>query len=158
MSGVRRSWLAQATSSRRASKSRSIDSAIALNDPPICASSRAPSWGARVARSPAASWAEAARSRSSGFTIQRASSNAPTTAESAAADETARILASSCMWNITQPEARTPAEGEHDREQREPGELQADGRQQPEQKRRDDPDGDGAEREEDGDLGHGVNR
>ena len=62
------------------------------------------------------------------------------------------------MWNITQPEARTPAEGEDDREEREPGELEADGRQQPEQKRRDDPDGDGAEREEDRDLGHGVNR
>ena len=31
-SGVRRSWLAHATSSRRASKRRSIESAIALND------------------------------------------------------------------------------------------------------------------------------
>ena len=53
---------------------------------------------------------------------------------------------------------QNPAEGEDDREECEPGELQADGRQQPEQKRRDDPDGDGAEREEDRDLGHGVNR
>ena len=40
----------------------------------------------------------------------------------------------------------------------EPGELQADGRQQSEENGRDDPNGDGADREEDRDLGHGVNR
>jgi ABC-type sugar transport system permease subunit len=42
-SGVRRSWLAHATSSRRASKSRSRSAAIALKDEASAASSAGPS-------------------------------------------------------------------------------------------------------------------
>ena len=51
--GVRRSWLAAATSSRRASKRPSRFAAISLNDRPSSASSRGPLSGARAARSPA---------------------------------------------------------------------------------------------------------
>ena len=51
------------------------------------------------------------RSSSIGLTIQWATRSAPITAESADAAETARIFTSSCMWNITQPDARTAPSG-----------------------------------------------
>ena len=110
-SGARRSWLAQATSCRRASKRRSIDSAMPLNARPSSDSSRGPCSVARAPRSPAASSLEALRSRSIGLITHRPKSSAPTTADNAAADETARIFASSCMWNITHPDASTAASG-----------------------------------------------
>ena len=69
------------------------------------------SRGARAESSPSASLREAMRSSSIGLTIQWATSRAPITAERAEAAETARILTSSCMWNITQPEARTAPSG-----------------------------------------------
>src|SRR5207244_12433171 len=93
-SGVRRSWLAPATSWRRASNRRSIESAILLKAAASSTSSCGPRSAARAARSPPATTPETSRNRSSGPTIQRPSKSAPATAERAAADETARILAS----------------------------------------------------------------
>ena len=52
---MRRSWLAQATSSRRASKSCSMLSAIALNEVASCCDLGGAAVGARAPRSPAAS-------------------------------------------------------------------------------------------------------
>ena len=62
------------------------------------------------------------------------------------------------MWNMTQPEVSTPARGSTTARSASPASWRLDRGQQPQQQRRGDPDGDGAEREEDGDLGHGVNR
>ena len=47
---------------------------------------------------------------------------------------------------------------QQDREQREPGELEPDGRQLAQQERDDEPDGQRAQRDEDGELDHGENR
>ena len=75
--GVRRSWLAQATSWRRASKTSSTFAAISLNDAARSRARRSRRVDARALRSPPASWVEAARSCSIGITIQRATSSAP---------------------------------------------------------------------------------
>ena len=110
-SGVRRSWLAHATSSRRASKSRSRLSAISLNEAARSATSAGPDSGARTARSPPARRAEASRTRSTEPTIEWASTSPATIATVADAAETARIFTSSPMWKATQPDRRTEASG-----------------------------------------------
>ena len=112
-SGVRRSWLAHATSSRRASKRRSMLPAISLNDAASSASSRGPALGrARVEvaarRAPRTRrGAGPAGARSTGRGTRPA-----TTATVADAAATARIFTSSPMWNITQPESSTDGERE----------------------------------------------
>src|SRR5207302_1691636 len=109
--GARRSWLAQATSSRRASKSCSSPAAIALNESASSAISRAPPTGARVESSPAARDWEAAPTRRSDAVIARARTSAATTAAVADPAATARIFTSAPMWNITQPDSSTAASG-----------------------------------------------
>ena len=110
-SGVRRSWLAQATSSRRASKSRSRLAAISLNEAARSAISAGPDGGARTLRSPRARRPEASRTASIESTIERPSHRPARTATAAEAADTARIFLSSPMWNITQPDSRTTASG-----------------------------------------------
>ena len=110
--GVRRSWLAAATSSRRASKRPSRLAAISLNDRPSSASSRGPSSGARARRARrrrAAPKPAAAVRCCRAIEVPRASAAA--TAAEAAAAATARIFTSSPMWNITQPERSTARSG-----------------------------------------------
>jgi hypothetical protein len=109
--GVRRSWLAQATSSRRASKSAARREAISLKEAASWASSAGPSAGAVTARSPAASSIEAARRRSILRAIDRASSSAAPTEAKAAPVVTVRIFTSAPMWNMTQPDRSTAASG-----------------------------------------------
>ena len=53
---------------------------------------------------------------------------------------TARIFTSSPMWNITQPDASTAPEREQDREDREAGKLQPNGREQAKKGRECEPD------------------
>ena len=146
-SGVRRSWLAQATSSRRASKSRSIDSAIALNDPTHLRELAGAFLAARARRDRLRRASPRSRAAArAGRRIQRASRSAPTTAESAAAEETARILASSCMWNITQPEASTPPSGRTTASSASPASCSRTVGSSRSSERGGDPDGDRAER------------
>ena len=85
--------------------------AISLNARPSSASSRGPVTGARTPRSPAATCAEASRSRSMRVAIEAPSARLAATAADAAAAATARILTSSPMWNMTQPERSTTASG-----------------------------------------------
>ena len=110
-SGVRRSWLAHATSSRRASNRRSRLAAISLKDAARSATSAGPDSGARTLRSPAATCADASRTRSTEREIDRARTRPAITATVADPAETARILTSSPMWNATQPESSTDVSG-----------------------------------------------
>ena len=85
--------------------------AISLKDAESSAISRGPSSLARAVRSPRASLAADSRTRSSGRTTRSARKRPATTATAADAAETARILTSSPMWNITQPDSSTEASG-----------------------------------------------
>ena len=109
--GVRRSWLAQATSSRLASKSSERFDAISLNECESSASSAGPPSSARAERSPAASAADELRRWSSRWTMPWARKRPTSTAADADALATARILTSSPMWNMTQPERSTAPSG-----------------------------------------------
>ncbi len=111
-SGVRRSWLAQATSSRRASNRRSRLAAISLNEAARSATSAGPDSGARTLRSPAASLrgrVADALDRARDRPGEHQAGDRPRRSPSPA--ETARILTSSPMWNATQPESSTDASG-----------------------------------------------
>ena len=127
--GVRRSWLAQATSSRRASKSCSRFAAISLNDRAELGELGRPGFGrtcGQVAgreRAPRRPQTRSSGPRSSG---REAAPRAERRGADAAA--TARIFTSSPMWNITQPESRTAASGTPTASSRRPDELQAHGR------------------------------
>ena len=112
-SGVRRSWLAHATSSRRVSKSRWRLSPISLNDVARSASSVGPPLG--HARLEVAARELRRTRRGPGRSTPRSSArgtSAATTAVSADAAVTARIFTSSPMWNITQPESEHRPERE----------------------------------------------
>ena len=85
-------------------------------------------------------------------------SSAAASAVEADAAATARIFTSSCMWNITRPPQDHRRERQPHRQQREPRELQAHRRQQPQRQRERDPRGERAQRDDEGELGHGVNR
>ena len=157
--GVRRSWLAAATSSRRASKRLSRFAAIALNERPSSASSRGPPSGARRRGRRRRARAEADREDArSGARSTLPSTSAAATAAEADAAATARIFTSSPMWNITQPESSTASERQHDREQREPAELQPHGRQQPQRERRGEADGERGRGDGERERDHGTNR
>ena len=129
---MRRSWLAQATSSRRASKSCSMLAAIVLKESASCAISFAPPVGARAARSPAASRAEASPTRRIERAIERASSSP--------AHDRGRRRAGGDREDLPVGAhvEHHPARGEHrrerqaDREEGQPGELEPDGRRGPE--------------------------
>src|SRR3954453_204669 len=110
-SGVRRSWLAQATSSRRTSKSCSRFAAISLKDAAISETSTGPDSGARTVRSPRDRDTDASRTWSIEPAIDRARKSPPIIATVAEAADIARILTSSPMWNMTQPERNTEASG-----------------------------------------------
>ena len=85
--------------------------AIALKESASPASSRAPPAGARAVRSPAASRADAALTRSIDCDVQRASRSPAPTAAVAEQAATARIFVSAPMWNIAHPEANTATSG-----------------------------------------------
>ncbi len=135
-SGVRRSWLAHATSSRRASNSRSRFAAISLNEPASSATSVGPDSGARTVRSPCESATDASRTRSIEPAIERARNEAADHRHRRRGGETARILTSSPMWNMTQPERSTADERQADGECREADQLQPHRGQRPQQRAR----------------------
>ena len=113
--GVRRSWLAAAMSSRRASKRLSSSEAIALNELPSCASSRGPPVGARTVRSPCASRSADALSFSSGRVIDAASTSATATALAAAAGRDGEDL------HVGAHVEHHPARQQHGRKRQEDG-------------------------------------
>ena len=89
--------------------------------------------------------------------IDDASTSAAATAADAEAAATARILTSSPMWNITQPESSTARSGRHDREQGESGQLQAHAGEQAERERRCEADRERAGGDGEGERDHGRN-
>ena len=138
-SGVRRSWLAHATSSRRASKRCSTLAAISLNDArEVCELSRAV-LGRTCREVAARQLDDARRIRSIEFAIERVRTSAAPTAADADAAVTARIFTSSPMWNITQPEESHGGQREDDGERGQAGELEPHGRQRAERQRRGEP-------------------
>ena len=109
--------------------------AIELNDRAISASSPRPvgcPGGEIAGRELGRGGAERSKRRA----IERASSSAADDRRGRRAAATARIFTSAPMWNITQPESSTAASGSATDEQREAGQLEPDGRQQPQARAR----------------------
>ena len=155
-SGVRRSWLAQATSWRRASKSPSTLAAISLKLVASSASSVGPSSGARAARSPRARAADAERTRSIEPPIRRATSSAPASAAVEDATATRRIVMSWPELNIATPESVTAARGRQTAVERERDELQPDAAETRKEDSRDQPGAEGCDRHDDRERDHGA--
>ena len=65
---------------------------------------------------------------------------------------------SACISNITQPDASTPASGRITASSASAGELEPQRGQQPQHQRSDSADRERPEREQDGELDHGVSR
>ena len=130
-SGVRRSWLAQATSSRRASNSRSRLAAISLNDAARSATSAGPDSGARTREVAGRERAPTRRARDRrSCTIERARTSPATTATAADAADDGEDL------HVVAHVERDPAGEQHrgerqaDRERGEPGELEPQAREE----------------------------
>ena len=155
--GVRRSWLAAAMSSRRASKRLSSSEAIALNELPSLASSRGPPVGARTVRSPCARRSAEALSCSSGRVIDAASTRATATALAAAAAATARIFTSAPMWNITQPDSSTAASGRRTASSPKAASCARTADKPAQRQRAEQADGERRERDDDREMNHGTN-
>ena len=114
-SGVRRSWLAWATSSRRASKSRSSSARHAVEGRPQLGELAGTGLGGAGARSPPASASLARRTRSTGPMTERATSSAPTRAAVADARrdrEHGQVVPG--VEHQHAPDATHGAEGQHD--------------------------------------------
>ena len=128
-SGVRRSWLAQATSSRRASNNRSRLAAIWLNDAASSSISAGPVLGARTVRSPSG---QASRSISDGVDGVNDGAAQPEPGEDGNGSRGRR---DSEDLHVVAHMEHHPAGQEHGRERKadgecgEPGDLQANGGQ-----------------------------
>ena len=157
-SGVRRSWLAHATSSRRASKSRSIESAIALTERATSATSTGPLVG------------RACREISGGETTRRLAQAVERSADPARErqcdDQRAQRrrrrhredLRVRVHLEHDPPGREHSGKRQQDREQRERGQLEAHRRQHAQKRRCERADRDRSERKKDRQLGHGVQR
>ena len=122
---MRRSWLAHATSSRRASNRRSRLAAISLKDAARSATSAGPDSGARTLRSPAATCADASRTRSTEREIERARTRPAITATVADAGRDGEDL------DVVAHVERHPAGEQHGREREADGERGEAGELQP---------------------------
>ena len=139
MSGVRRSWLAAATSSRCARRSPSSAALISLTTRGHLAQlARARDRRARLELAVGEALRGAPAARASGSEIERETSSAPTSAEADAAAATSVIERVVARVEHDQPGGDDGDERQPRGEQREAGQPQAQRRQQPQGKTADD--------------------
>ena len=132
-SGVRRSWLAQATSSRRVSKRRRRLSPISLKEEASSATSAGPCSGTRTSRSPRASSTDASRTRSiEPDDRPREHERGDHRGERRSGRDRQDLHVLAHVEHHPAGEQHG-AERQQDGEERQPGELQAHGREKPQQ-------------------------